>query len=280
MKKRIKLTEGNIRRIIRMTIHNVLSEEFRISNRRRVNEETDNLSGVQSYVDNLRNQIKELARQESGLTSKINKMKSVPVDTPEDFEKRQAAIDEFTNERASIRKKKIKLNQEVREFERNRKNKEVDRAKRLRDKGIEIRASVSEKPKISKEIADKRKWSGMEASAIEANEYWEKKYQSLISDGYLIFPKAKRAMLLSGGKKKFYTESISLEKFLKFIEKNHPDKKLKQSLIPRKKERKQLDDVAYFDVKVTLEDNIAVNQENNNTITFSKKDVPYDNSTY
>ena len=48
------------------------------------------------------------------------------------------------------------------------------------------------------------------------------------------------------------TYSIPVNDFLRFVKNKHPDKKVSKKLIPRKRERNQLDDVEYYNLIINL----------------------------
>lgn len=93
----------------------------------------------------------------------------------------------------------------------------------------------------------------------------ERMYNEIINTGYSIVPNVKRGVIMSDGKVKIYNMPSSginplwdyerINRFKKFISEQHPEKLVKTALVPRKKERGQLDDEIFFDVKVYLVDN-------------------------
>ena len=48
------------------------------------------------------------------------------------------------------------------------------------------------------------------------------------------------------------TYSIPVNDFLRFVKNKYPDKKISKKLIPRKRERNQLDDVEYYNLIINL----------------------------
>jgi len=78
----------------------------------------------------------------------------------------------------------------------------------------------------------------------------EKKFLEAIKPTGLRFSKGANMLILSNGNKMKY--SIPVIDFIAYVKNYHPDKKIQKKLIPLKKERQQLDDVAYYDLIINI----------------------------
>ena len=244
-KKIIRLTESDLHKLVRESIVRFLME-------------SDESPGQ------LEQQVKELKKQEDALTRQIKKANNMFGHTPELWERRAKTIEELTGKREEIRKQKIDLNRRIKELQGSQ--------------------TPNNQPSAAQTLAKKRGWSEIEAMKIEANVKAEKKYQELLRSGYLIIPNGRTAIRMSDGRMSFSWNSRIPEWLNKHIAINHPEKKLEVKLLPRKKERKQLDDEFHYDVKLILVDNnMPTNNKttgNSNVIKFSSEDIPYDTSNY
>lgn len=237
---KIRLTENFIHKIIRESINRLIFED-------------------ETEINQLRERVKELSSENDRLTRQIAMaMKKMPSVHPEDWEKRQQVVDELKKKREEVRQEKIRVNKQIKS----------------------LLGKPAASPNPDSDISKKRQWSEIDAGKIEANKAAEQKYQQLLSDGYLIYPKAKKAIRLSNGKMKFEWLTKAFDWLSKHIEMNYPGKKLKPILIQRKKERGQLDDEIYFDVKAVLVDAEPTSTNNGNRIRFSPDDLPYKQGDY
>ena len=274
-KKIIRLTESDLRYLIKETVQIVLEGEV-----------SDLISKFQSQVMELESQHNELYKQDNRLTNKINRLKKIMKDYPEEAHLHENELNEMIAQRDEIRKKKAEIRAQIKQLQNERNKKLSPRAMRQRAKdikaGLEPLPSLPGRDVTPKSLWKKRTTSKIEARQIERNNWAEERYKEILTNGFLLVPKAKEATVMSDGRRRFvdlsnpFNKKFSIEKFKEFVGKNHPEKIVKSSLIPRKRERNQLDDVEYYDMKVFLEDNpdYKPNTPNPNTIQFSPEDVP------
>lgn len=254
------VTSKHFKRIIAESINKIISE--------------NNLHVIENKILVLNNQLNELDKEDARIKHKIDYFKNIAKTVPEEAHMVQGDIDSLTQQLIDIRNKKEPIRAEIKELK--KQYAYILSPDRLKKKAKLINEPSEEpapKPIRNKEISDNRKKSALELGQMAWKKKWEGIYNRIMTDGYILINKGAEVLLLSGGRTKTKSLHPMVSQLKNYLAKEHPDKKVKYSFIKRKRrDWRQLDDIEYFDLKLTIVDN--------NAISFSPDDVPYDTSNY